>query len=59
MLGDKPFLMGDAATQIDATAYGVLANIAGVPIESPVRDEIQNRPNLVGYIERVRERYFA
>ncbi len=59
ILGDKPFLMGDAATQIDATAYGVLANIAGVPIESPVRDEIQNRPNLVGYIERVRERYFA
>lgn len=59
ILGDKPFLMGDTPTQIDAVAYGLLANIADVPIESPIRDEIGKRPNLVGYIERVRERYFA
>jgi len=59
VLGDKPFLMGGAPSQIDAVAYGLLANIALVPIESPVRDEIQGRRKLMSYIERIRERYFA
>lgn len=58
-LSDKPFLMGDAPTQIDAVAYGLLANIADVPIESPVEDEVKSRPNLVSYLERVRDRYYA
>jgi glutathione S-transferase len=57
-LGDKPFLMGDEPTQLDAVAYGVLANIAVEPIASPVKDELQSRANLVAYLERVRERYF-
>ena len=59
LLGDKPFLMGDSPTQIDAVAYGILANIACVPIESPVKQEIQSHPNLVDYLERVRQRYYA
>jgi glutathione S-transferase len=58
-LGEKAFLMGNAPTQIDAVAYGLLANIATVPIESPIRDEIKNRSNLNRYIERVREKYYA
>ena len=59
LLRDKPFLMGDAATQIDAVAYGLLANIALVPIESPIRDEIEARPNLVDYIERIQNQFFG
>lgn len=59
VLGDKPFLMGNTPTRIDASAYGLLANIATVPIESPVREAIDGRPNLVRYIDRVRERYYA
>jgi glutathione S-transferase len=58
-LGEKAFLMGNTPTQIDAVAYGLLANIATVPIESPIRDEIKNRSNLNRYIERVREKYYA
>lgn len=58
-LADKPFLMGDAPTRIDAVAYGLLANIAAVPIDSPVRDEIHGRPNLHAYVERVREKYYG
>ena len=58
-LGEKAFLMGSIATQIDAVAYGLLANIANVPIESPVRDEVKSRPNLTSDIERVRGQYFA
>lgn len=58
-LADKPFLMGEKATQIDAVAYGLLANIAYVPIKSPVKEEVKSRANLVDYLERIRGRYFA
>lgn len=58
-LGEKPFLMGDAPTEIDASAYGQLPNIMDVPIASPVKDAARARPNLVAYVARMRERYFA
>lgn len=59
VLGDKPFLMGDGPTEIDAIAYGQLANIMRVPIESPVRDVALERANLAAYVERVKHRLFA
>ncbi len=59
LLGDKPFLMGDVATEIDATAYGFLSNILGVPLPSPVQEEVAKRSNLVEFVERFRSRYFA
>lgn len=52
-------LMGASATHVDAVVYGLLANIAHVPIESPIKDAINGRKNLVGYLDRIRERYFA
>jgi glutathione S-transferase len=58
-LGDKPFLMGGTPTAVDATAYGLLANLVDVPVASPVKDEALKRANLVGYVERVRKRTFA
>jgi glutathione S-transferase len=58
-LGDKPFLMGDEATEIDAVAYGLLSNIMNVPIVSPLKDEALKRANLVGYVGRIEQRYFA
>ncbi len=58
-LGDKPFLMGDTLTEIDAVAYGLLANIMCVPIASPVKAAAARRANLVDCIERIRARYFA
>jgi glutathione S-transferase len=58
-LGDKPYLMGETATEIDAVAYGLLPNVMQVPIASPIRDEALKRANLVDYVERVRGRYFA
>ncbi len=59
LLDDKPFLMGATPTEIDAIAYGVLANIATVPIASPIKDEILKRQNLADYLSRIRERYYA
>jgi glutathione S-transferase len=59
VLGEKPFVLGGTATEIDAIAYGFLANIANVPIASPVKDEVSKRANLVAYLERMRKHYFA
>jgi glutathione S-transferase len=58
-LGDKPFLMGDTPTEIDAIAYGQLPNIMQVPIDSPVKDAALAHANLVAYVERVKHRVFA
>ncbi len=58
-LGGKPFLMGERPTEIDAIAYGLLPNIMNVPIASPIKEEALKRANLVDYVERVRDRYFA
>lgn len=57
-LGNKPFFMGEAASGIDATAYGFLANIVRVPIESPLKQEALDRPNIVEYVQRMEARYF-
>jgi len=59
LLGSKPFFMGDAATEIDATAYGFLANIMNVPIASPIKEEGAGRANLAGFIERIQGLYFS
>jgi len=58
-LGDKPFVMGGTPTEIDAVAYGFLANIVDVPVASPIKDDAMKRANLVGFLERFRSRYFA
>jgi glutathione S-transferase len=58
-LGAKPFFMGETPCEIDATAYGFLANIVQVPIESPLKYEALERTNIVEYVKRIDERYFS
>lgn len=36
-LSDKPYFMGDRPCSLDASAYGILVNTLGRPIESPLR----------------------
>lgn len=50
-LGDKPFLMGEQLTTIDAVAFGFLANILLVPIEGRLKRVAQGFPNLVAFCE--------
>jgi glutathione S-transferase len=59
VLGDKPFFFGDTPTEIDAIAYGQLANMAKVPIESPLKQEILGRKNLADFLDRFHARYYA
>ena len=58
-LGTKPYLMGEQPTGIDASAYGTLANVLKAPVVSPIRDEGLKRENLVAYLDRMQERFFA
>ena len=57
-LGDKPFLMGDQATTVDATAYAFLANLLWVPLDSPLRAHGRRRTNLEAYCQRMRAAWF-
>ena len=57
-LGDKPFLMGEAPTDIDAVAYGILANLLLAPTVTPIKDAGLARDNLVAYLQRMQGLYF-
>lgn len=43
-LGDKPWFFGDTPSQIDAVAYGQLANIHSVGFVSPLKAVIAEQP---------------
>jgi glutathione S-transferase len=58
ILGDKPFFFGDTPSEIDAVAYGQLANIHDVGFSSPMKAVIAGHANLVAFIERFRGRFY-
>jgi len=53
LLGEAPFIFGQAARSTDAGLYGFLANIYFYPIETPLRAFLTSRGNLVGLCERL------
>lgn len=57
-LADKPFLLGDAPTTIDATGFAFLANLLWAPIDSPLLRHARTRPTLEAYCQRMKARYF-
>jgi glutathione S-transferase len=56
-LADKPFLMGEAPTSIDATAYAFIANILWVPISSPLQDLARSLDNINSYADRMKAKF--
>ncbi|MDX6750586.1 glutathione S-transferase family protein [Geminicoccaceae bacterium 1502E] len=54
-LGDKPFFMGEQLTTIDAVAYGFLANIIFVPVETDLKRLVLAYPNLVAFCETMEQ----
>lgn len=58
-LADKPFFLGEKPTSLDASAYGILANILGSPFDSPVKDRAHQLNNIVAYRDRIRHRYYS
>jgi glutathione S-transferase len=58
VLGDRPYVMGERMTGVDAMAASLLAQILTPHFDSPLRREAESFPNLVAYTERVLARYF-
>ncbi len=58
-LADKSHFMGDKPTTIDASAFGILANIIWCPIESPIKEHALKLRNLVAFCERMKQRYYS
>lgn len=58
-LDDKPFMMGERPTSLDATAYAFLANTLFAPVENKLTSHARSHPNLRAYCERMRARYFT
>jgi glutathione S-transferase len=59
MLGDKPCLFGEQPTSFDAAAYAFIASITAFPVDSPFKRFTQEQQNLVRFVERFQQRYFA
>lgn len=58
-LADKPYFMGGQPSSLDASAYGILINTLGCPIESPLKDHALAKKNLVDYCRRMQTEFFA
>ncbi|MBJ6763926.1 glutathione S-transferase family protein [Myxococcaceae bacterium JPH2] len=58
LLGNKPFLLGDAPTSFDATVYAFVASVAAFPVDSSARRYVLAQDNLVKYQERFQQRFF-
>ena len=55
LIGDKPFLLGDAPCSADATLYAFLAPTIVIEYDTPLRRHALTKKNLVSYVARMRE----
>jgi glutathione S-transferase len=56
LLGDQPFFAAAQPTTIDACAYGLLANILLVPVETELKQIAEGLPNLVAWTKAMERR---
>jgi glutathione S-transferase len=57
LLGDRPFFATDRPTTIDTVAYGCLANILLVPIETELKRIAARFPNLLAWTDAMDRRF--
>uniref|UniRef100_A0A183BV15 Failed axon connections fax protein/glutathione s-transferase-like protein n=1 Tax=Globodera pallida TaxID=36090 RepID=A0A183BV15_GLOPA len=59
-LGEKPFFFGDNPTTLDATLFGHLVQFTDAPLKTDaIKPFIEtSTPNLVAYVQRMKERYW-
>ena len=58
-LGEKTYLLGEEPSTLDASAFGILINTLGCPIESPLKDHGLSKNNLINFVSRIKSRYFS
>ena len=57
-MGDKPYLMGDKPSGVDATAFGALGGILTPFFASKLRSEVEGFANLIAYVDRMMRQYY-
>lgn len=58
LLGEKPFVMGEAPSAVDGIALGVLAGIFAPGFDSPLRRAASRLENLGDYVDRAMARFY-
>jgi len=58
LLGNKAFLMGPAASAVDATAFGMIAALTAPVFRSTLKDFAEERGNLLNYRDRMMREYY-
>jgi glutathione S-transferase len=58
LLGDRPYMMGDRPTGVDAMAASVVAEVLTPHFDTPLRREAESFPTLVAYADRMLRQYF-
>ena len=58
-LSNKPFLMGEQPTSLDATGFGFLSNLCRVELPSIISDYTRQFENLMAYCDRMEERFWG
>ncbi|OUR87094.1 hypothetical protein A9Q81_26910 [Gammaproteobacteria bacterium 42_54_T18] len=59
ILADNDFIAGSEPCVHDAAIYAFLANALHPEPNTPLKEHIKHKPNLVEYCERMRTRYFS
>ncbi len=57
--GDRPYLLGDQPSSVDASIYALTSAIWLHPADNPLKRALGRTANLVAYTERMHGRYFA
>lgn len=57
-LGERPYFGGYQPANVDAVAFGLLANVLLSSMHLPLTDITRQHPNLVAYTKRMLENYF-
>jgi glutathione S-transferase len=57
-LGNKPFLLGDRVTSVDASLYPLILAIIDPPLRSPLKDVIRAAKTLEPYARRAKQAFF-
>ncbi len=58
ILGDKPFVLGDAPRTVDCALFAFVGSSLGFPVDTKLKAAIQQRANLVAHHDRIRARWW-
>lgn len=58
MLGQRPYFLGERPGVVDASAYGLLANVLAYPARTPLKLAMERHRNLIDFCQRIKNLYW-